>query len=390
MPTIRRAAALAGTAALVLGLAACSTPSPDAGSGSGSEGSTEPVRFGVALPQTGDQAQYGEYFEQGFELALAQINEAGGVDGRDVELVYEDTQADPAQAPAVAQKFVDDASILAVLGDFGTPATAAASPIYQAAGLTQFAFSASASTVTDPGDFIFATWVSQEYEAPRLAAFAAEQGSTAAVFYHDTDWGLNTHGFFSEGAEDAGLEEVYATGYNPESTDFRPLLLAAQAENPEVIVLISYAADGALITAQARELGIDVPIVGISSIYNQQFIELAGDAAEGVQTLSYFTPENPDEAVQQFITDFAAEYDVETPSDYAIRAYDALNIVATAAAAAADEGELDRQSLRDALVTGEDFATILYGPITFADNRRIVDADQYALVIEDGAFVLAE
>jgi branched-chain amino acid transport system substrate-binding protein len=109
-----------------------------------------------------------------------------------------------------------------------------------------------------------------------------------------------------------------------------------------------------------------------------------------VQTLSYFTPANPDEAVQQFITDFAAEYDVETPSDYAIRAYDALNIVAAAAGAASESGELTRQSLRDALDEGEDFATILYGPITFADNRRIVDAEQYPLVVRDGAFELAE
>lgn len=386
MSSFRRTTALVGAAALVIGLSACSTTPAD----ESDDASTQPVRFGVALPQTGDQAQYGEYFEQGFELALAQLNDAGGIDGRPVELVYEDTQADPAQAPAVAQKFVDDASILAVLGDFGTPATAAASTIYQDAGLPQFAFSASASTVTDPGDFIFATWVSQEYEAPRLADFAAEQGDSAAVFYHDTDWGLNTHGFFSDGAEKAGLEEVYATGYNPETTDYRPLLLAAQATDPEVIVLISYAADGALITAQARELGIEVPIVGISSIYNQQFIELAGDAAEGVQTLSYFTPENPDEAVQQFIADFAAEYDVETPSDYAIRAFDALNIVAEAAAAASESSDLSRQGLRDALADGKDFATVLYGPITFADNRRIVDAEQYALVISDGAFVLAD
>lgn len=388
MSSPRRILALAGATALALSLAACSTPA-DEGNGDGAP-TTEPVRFGIALPQTGDQAQYGEYFEQGFELALSEINDAGGIDGRAVELVYEDTQADPAQAPAVAQKFVDDASILAVLGDFGTPATAAASTIYQNAGLTQFAFSASASTVTDPGDFIFATWVSQEYEAPRLAEFAAEQGTKAAVFYHDTDWGLNTHGFFSEGAETAGLEEVYATGYNPESTDFRPLLLAAAATNPEVIVLISYAADGALITAQARELGIEVPIVGISSIYNQQFIELAGEAAEGVQTLSYFTPANPDPAVQTFIEDFAAAYDVATPSDYAIRAYDALNIVAAAASDAAEGGELTRASLRDALAEGTDFSTILYGPITFADNRRVVDAEQYALVIRDGAFVLAD
>jgi branched-chain amino acid transport system substrate-binding protein len=372
---------IGATALVALGLSACATPQ----TGGADTGGDEPIRFGVALPQTGDQAQYGEYFTQGFELALEQINAAGGIDGRAVELQYEDTQADPAQAPQVAQKFVDDPSILAVLGDFGTPATAAASQIYQDAGLTQFAFSASASTVTEPGDFVFATWVSQELEAPRLARFAAESGTNAAVFYHDTDWGQDTHGFFVEGAEETGLNEVYATAYNPESTDFRPLLLAAKNANPDVIVLISYAADGALIASQARELGLEMPIVGISSIYNQQFIDLAGEAAEGVHTLSYFAPDNPDETVQRFISDFSAKNSVDIPSDYAIRAYDALNILAAAAAV-----DPTRPGIRDALGSGDEFASILYGPVRFNDERRVVDAEQFPIVVTDGQFVIRE
>ncbi|MEJ6488159.1 ABC transporter substrate-binding protein [Leucobacter sp. USCH14] len=377
-----RVAALGAVAALSLGLAACSS---NGGAGEGGGASSDPIKFGVALPDTGNSAQYGEYFRQGLDLALEQINDDGGIGGRSVELVYEDTQADPAQAPQVAQKFVDDESILAVLGDFGTPATSAASQIYQDSGLVQFAFSASGPDVTDPGDFVFATWVSQEFEAPRLAAFAAETGTSAAVFYHDTDWGQETYGFFQEGEEESGLEEVYSTAYDPESTDFRPLLLAAKAENPEVIVLISYAADGALITSQARELGIDTPIVGISSIYNQQFIDLAGEAAEGVQTLSYFTPENDDPEVQQFIADFEAATGEVTPSDYAIRAYDALNAVAQGAERA---DELTRQGLRDALDDGEPFTSVLYGEYRLDDTRRVSDAEQFPLVIADGAFTL--
>ncbi|WP_125099662.1 ABC transporter substrate-binding protein [Leucobacter chromiireducens] len=377
----RKALAAGAIAALSIGLAACA-PS---GSATTAEGEDAPVRFGVALPDTGNSAQYGEYFRQGLDLALGEINEAGGIDGRQVELVYEDTQADPAQAPQVAQKFVDDSSILAVLGDFGTPATSAASPIYQDGGLVQFAFSASGPDVTDAGDYVFATWVSQEFEAPRLARFAAETGETAAVFYHDTDWGQETYGFFQQGEEDAGLTEAYATAYDPESTDFRPLLLAAKAKNPEVIVLISYAADGALITSQARELGIDTPIVGISSIYNQQFIDLAGDAANGVQTLSYFTPENSDPEVQDFIARFEEATGEPTPSDYAIRAYDALNAVAQGAERAS---ELTRSGLRDALADGGDFTSVLYGEYQLDDTRRVSDAEQFPLVIEDGAFTL--
>lgn len=379
---LRAALAAGAVAALSFGLAACS-PAAEAGESGGSD----PVRFGVALPDTGNSAQYGEYFRQGLDLALTEINADGGIDGRPVELVYEDTQADPAQAPQIAQKFVDDASILAVLGDFGTPATSAASPIYQDGGLVQFAFSASGPDVTDAGDYVFATWVSQEFEAPRLAAFAAETGTRAAVFYHDTDWGQETFGFFQDGEERSGLEEVYATAYDPESTDFRPLLLAAKAKNPEVIVLISYAADGALITSQARELGIETPIVGISSIYNQQFIELAGDAAEGVQTLSYFTPTNTEPRVQEFIAAFSEATGEATPSDYAIRAYDALNAVAQGAERAT---ELTRSGLRDALDDGSSFSSILYDEFQLDETRRVSDAEQFPLVIADGAFTIQQ
>ncbi len=381
-PRPQKLVGLGAAAALIVGLAACSAP---AGAGDAGDDASAPVRFGVALPDTGNSAQYGEYFRQGFDLALEQINADGGVQGRQVELVYEDTQADPAQSPQVAQKFVDDSSILAVLGDFGTPATSAASQIYQDGGLVQFAFSASGSAVTDPGDFVFATWVSQEHEAPRLAEFAAETGKQAAVFYHDTDWGQETYGFFQNGEEKSGLEEVYATAYDPAGTDFRPLLLAARNANPDVIVLISYAADGALITSQARELGIEVPIVGISSIYNQQFIELAGDAAEGVQTLSYFTPSNEDPKVQQFIADFEEATGAPTPSDYAIRAYDALYAVVQGAERADD---LTRQGLRDALDDGQPFDSVLYGSFTLDDTRRVSDAEQFPLVIKNGAFTI--
>lgn len=388
MSRITRGLALLGAGALVVGLAACATPAAEPGAETGAPIS-DPIKFAAPLPLSGNSAQYGEYFQQGYELALEQINAAGGIAGRQVELVYEDTQADPAVAPSVAQKFIDDPSILATFADFGTPAASAASGLYQEAGLVQFAFTQSGAAITDPGDYIWATWVSQEFEAPRLATFAAEHGKTAAVFSHDTDWGKDTYEFFSGGAEKAGLEQVYSTAYDPNGTDYRPLLLAAQATNPEVIVIIGYAADGALLTLQAREIGIETPIVGISSIYNQQFIELAAEAAEGVETLSYFTPVNPDPAVQQFIADFKAAYGVDTPSDFAIRAYDALQIVATAAQADFDKtGEITRSGIKDALQEGTDFPTVLYGDITFNEKRRLADAVQYPLVVKDGAFEL--
>ncbi|MVU83510.1 ABC transporter substrate-binding protein [Nocardia sp. ET3-3] len=119
--------------ALVAGLAsACSNDS------SGSNSDT--VYFGVSGPKTGGSAEYGRLWQQGFDLALDEINAAGGINGKKVALKWEDSQSDPKQAVPIATKFVGDRSIIAELGDFSSPASIAASPVYNRGKLVQYGF----------------------------------------------------------------------------------------------------------------------------------------------------------------------------------------------------------------------------------------------------------
>jgi len=111
----------------------------------------EPIRFGVSGPFSGNNAEYGRIWQQAMNLALEEINGAGGIQGRPLELVYEDTQSDPKQSVPVAQKFAGDASILAELGDFASPASMAASPIYERGKLVQFGFTNSHPDFTKGG-----------------------------------------------------------------------------------------------------------------------------------------------------------------------------------------------------------------------------------------------
>ena len=115
-------------------LAACSTAAAS------QPAESDTVYFGVSGPQTGQNAEYGTYFQQGFDIALDEINAAGGVNGKKLALKWEDSQSDPKQTAPIAQKFVSDASIVAELGDFSSPASMAASATYQRAGLVQFGF----------------------------------------------------------------------------------------------------------------------------------------------------------------------------------------------------------------------------------------------------------
>src|SRR5580704_19600710 len=100
----------------------------------------EPVVIGVSGPLTGQNAQYGAQWKKGFDLALEEVNARGGVRGRPLQYVFEDSQADPRQTVAIAQKFVGDPKIVVEVGDFSSTASMAASPIYQRAGLVQFGF----------------------------------------------------------------------------------------------------------------------------------------------------------------------------------------------------------------------------------------------------------
>ena len=138
--------------------------------------SGEPVTIGVSGPLTGQNAQYGAQWKKGFDLALEEVNAKGGVKGRPLQYVFEDSQADPRQTVAIAQKFVSDPKIVVELGDFSSTASMAASSIYQRAGLVQFGFTNSHPNFTKGGDFIWSNSVSQADEQPRLAKYAADLG----------------------------------------------------------------------------------------------------------------------------------------------------------------------------------------------------------------------
>jgi branched-chain amino acid transport system substrate-binding protein len=131
----RRQFILSGAAAVGgLALAGCGiSPSTAAGS-------SGPIVFGVSGPFTGDDAEYGQTWKKAWALVLDDVNGKGGVNGRKIQLNYQDSQADPKQSVLVAQKFANDPTVVAELGDFASPASMAASPIYQRAGLVQFGF----------------------------------------------------------------------------------------------------------------------------------------------------------------------------------------------------------------------------------------------------------
>jgi branched-chain amino acid transport system substrate-binding protein len=348
------------------------------------QASGEPVTIGVSGPLTGQNAQYGAQWKKGFDLALEEVN-VKGVKGRPLQYVFEDSQADPRQSVAIAQKFVSDPKIVIEVGDFSSTASMAASSIYQRAGLVQFGFTNSHPNFTKGGDFMWSNSVSQADEQPRLAKYAADLGfKHVAVLYLNTDWGRSSQAIFTQSAKSLGVDVVASEGYQPDEKDFRSTLVRVRDAQPDAIVLISYYADGALITRQTRSVGLTQPIVASGSVYSPKFIELAGEAGNGVFTESNFFPGDARPEVQAFVTKFKAKYN-EEPDDFNAVAYDTIILLA----AVIDKYGLDRTAIRDGLAEIKDVPSVIYGKASFdPQTRRVAGARAVYLVVKSGQFVL--
>lgn len=344
-----------------------------------------PIRFGVSGPFSGNNAEYGRIWQQAMKLALDEIN-AEGIAGRQLELVYEDTQADPKQSAPVAQKFVGDSTILAELGDFASPASMAASPIYERGKLVQFGFTNSHPDFTKGGEFMFSTTLSQEQDAAYLAQTAFDKlGSKQAVLYRNTDWGKVTQELYVNKLKELGAEVVAVENYLENEKDFRSLLAKVRDAQPEVVALISYYTDGALIAQQAQAVDLGAKLVANGACNSPQFIELGGDATEGVVTTTVFFPGAPRPEAEPFVAAYQEQYD-EDPDSFAALAYDAVKILAWAV----EQGGPQREAIQQALVAGTEIPSIVYGPFQFGPDRRVLNATMVPIVVRDGAFAAYE
>jgi branched-chain amino acid transport system substrate-binding protein len=341
------------------------------------------ILLGVSGPLTGPNAQYGAQWKDGFDLALSDFGDEIG--GRKLRYVFEDSQSDPRQAVGIAQKFVSNPAIVMELGDFSSPASMAASPIYQRGKLVQFGFTNSHPDFTKGGDYMWSSSLSQADEQPKLAELAVKElgFKRLGVISLNTDWGRASKDIFVKTAEALGATVTSAEGFLPDEKDFRPTLVRLRDGNPDVIVIIAYYADAALIARQLRQQGMKQPMVGVSSVYSPKLLELGGDAVEGMYLQSTYSPADPRPEVQTFIAHFRARFGRE-PDSFNAYAYDAMAIAHTLIA----EYGPDRQAIHDGLSKVE-VPTVLFGRAKFDVTTRRISGPHYVrLQVKDGKFVV--
>ncbi len=367
---------LAGTAACGLG----GDAQADA-----SEGSGNTVNIGVIYPKTGQYAEYGRLFEQGFELAKDEVNAASGIGGKQLGLKYFDTQSDPKQDAAVAPKLASDKSIIAVVGDYASPASAAASPTFQQAGLVHYGFNNSSPTFTQSGDHVWSPAVGQDSYQKLNADTVAKSAKKISVVYIENDWGKQAYEYFKQEALKTGTQIVYESSYLPDSTDLSPILIPARDAKPDAVVNIGYGPDGALVINTLRDkLGYTGPFYGGQE--TAEFLDLAGKNAEGAIITGTFSADGTtDKNAQAFVKAFEGKYG-NKPGNFEVVAYQAIKDLAYAG----NKTSPTREGIQQALQTIDDFPLYQGNGGTFSfdqTSRRAPGIEPILLVAKNGKFV---
>lgn len=368
-------------ATMILGLAACGGSTP--ADSKNPTADSAPVRIALTAPLTGNLSQYGESFQNTVTLACKQWNEKGGVLGRQIELVIEDTAGDSAQAATVAQKVISDDTIFAQVGDFNTACCLAAQPIYAGAEMIQISPTCSAVNFAVGSEWSFECLGTQDVQGEFMAQWAYDSGSRkVAILYLNSDWGISVDEGFAKAFKALGGEITIEEPYNDGETDFSAALTKLRETGPDALYIACYYNDGAAINIQRQNLGWDIPVYHPGTVYSTDFLSIGGNAVEGVYTNVGFYPDDPTPEAAAFIEEYNALYGAD-PDYYGACAYDAFNVLMEAIDRA---GELDSAKVRDELAATADYEGVS-GSITF-DKNGDAKKSYIKLTVEDNAYAV--
>jgi len=291
----------------------------------------ELIKIGVITPLTGGSAKYGEDIKRGYDLAVEEINEKGGIKGRKIRLIYEDDEGKPEKAVAAAQKLIQRDKVITILGALWSSPTLAVTPIAEKNRVVLLSSGASSPKLTNEGDYVFRNEISEAYGAKESAGLYFNAGfRKIAIIYINNDYGIAVRDITQQVYEELGGEIVNAEAFEQDAKDFRTQLLKIKRTDPDAILIASYK-ESILILRQMKEMGMGMQVLGSPLFEDPEIIEKAGDIAEGAIYSYYgtFDPKSQDARILEFIKKFKEKYGVE-PEYYAPIGYDAVKILALA------------------------------------------------------------
>ena len=343
------------------------------------------MTIGVQVPTTGSEATYGTDMLNAVELAVEEINGAGGLLGQQVELVVGDTACDPQAAVNAASKLASQ-DVVGVVGGYCSGATLPTLKIYGDAGIP-FVIAAANSTQlipANPGNAFMINSTGADQAAKAVEFLGSQGASTLAIVDQGDAYSQDLADLTQEQWEGSGHQVVATETVNKGEQDYSALVTKIKSANPDAVFWTAYYADGGLLIRQLRQGGYQGIIAVGDGSNSPQLFDIAGRAADGVYAFSNPTAEFLPEA-QSFVEAYEAEFG-NAPGPYAPLSYDGMKLLASAIERA---GSTDHQAVIDALAATAD-EEWLSGPISFTDENTLARSNFIVLKGEGGAWARAE
>lgn len=342
----------------------------------------ETIKIGFFAPITGPAAADGASAHHAVELAVKEVNAAGGIKGKKVELVVYDDRLNPQEAVAVANKLIEKDQVVGVVSGSYSGPTRVTAPIFAKAGVPMVAGYAVHPDVTKAGESNFRNGYLGTVEGAAAAELAVKtlNAKRIAVLSMDNDYGRELGNGFKAWAEKLGATIVSYQAYKfPGEREFRPFLTRIKEANPDLLFACGYYNEGALITRQSQELGLKIPIVGTEGMDSPKFLELAGPAAEGVMITTNLDRDDPRPLVQTFLKNYRQAYGIDADMVGA-SSFDAFKILV----AAIEKSGTDKKGIVKALAETKDYNG-LTGKISRFSKGEAIKPVQIQ-VVKEGKF----
>ncbi len=370
-----------GLFAFTLALAPCAVSTAAAAA-------ADPIRIGEVEPLTGKEAAFGQSSHNGILLAVEEINSHGGVLGRPVVLVTEDNQSKPGDSATITKKLITRDRVVAVINGGTSAQCLESAPVCQNARIPLVATTATNPQVTEMGTYVFRTCFIDPFQGAVLARFAHDSlhaKRVALLTSVSSTFSVGLAKVFRESFGALGGTIVGEQKYSEGDKDFRAQLTALRALQPDAIAAMGYYTEGALICRQARELGLQCPLISGDGWEAPELIEIGGAAVNGVYYSAHYSSESTAPVVQAFVQKYRQHFGGATPDSLAPLAYDAMQILAHAIARAGGTAE---PALRDALAATKDFPGVT-GRTTI-DAKRNASKSAVIVTVDQGHFRFVE
>jgi branched-chain amino acid transport system substrate-binding protein len=338
------------------------------GENKGNASDTGNIRIGVYADLSGPTSGSGQSVKNGSELAREEINQAGGINGRQLELIVVDDKGLPDQAAAAVAGLISQNQVHAVLGESAAASSLAAAPNAQQAKVPMITLSSADPKITQQGDYIFRVASLDSLQGTEMGKYAANnlKAKSAAILLEEgSDYSNGLAQAFEQDFTKLGGQITAKQSYAPASQLFKEQLATISSANPDVIYIPGRSAAVGAIAKEAKGLGIKAVLLGADGWNNPQLLESGGNALDGSYLTGHFSADDPTQMVRTFTSTYKKRYG-SSPDQTAALAYDATKLLADALKRAGTSGSA---KLRDALAQTAKFAGVT-GIITIDADRN--------------------